>query len=392
MTSLARRLELLAPSSTLAVSARAAELTRSGHAVLSLAAGEPDFSTPPHVVAAMCAAAARGETRYPPALGLPALRAAIAQHHSRRYGVTIPPECVAVTPGAKMALWATFTSLLDPGSEVIVPTPCWVSYGPQITMSQGTMVPVPCRPEDRWEIDPQAVLERVSPRTRALVLCSPNNPTGALISPAVAERLGDIALENDLWLICDDIYAELCFGRVPSGSPLRGRPELLGQTIIVDGLSKSHAMTGWRLGYLSGPRSLVDAVGTLLGQTITGTTTFVQHGAIAALTEPHDLDDVRMAYARRAALLTDGLESLGVPVIEPAGGFCLLADFRHRLGASPGALARDDLELAMTLLERHFVATVAGSAFEAPGFLRLSFACSDETIAQALGRIASLLA
>ncbi len=392
MTHLADRTRSLTASGTLAVSARATQLRNAGHDVLSLAAGEPDFDTPPHVIAAMAAAAAHGATRYPPVLGLPALRSAVADHHARRYGVHRPAESVAITPGAKMALWATFAAIVDPGSEVIVPTPCWVSYGPQIEMAGGTLVAVPCSPEGGWAIDPDAVAAAVTPRTVAIVLCAPNNPTGALISASVARKLGDLALERDLWLICDDIYSELCFRPGTFESPFKDRPELDDRIIIIDGLSKSHAMTGWRLGYLSGPASVVHAVGTLLGQTITGTTTFVQHGALAALTEPFDLTPIRAAYARRAALLSDGLIGLGIPVVAPAGGFCLLADFRHRLGRFDGAAATDDDSLALKLLESQFVATVAGNAFEAPGFLRFSFACADQTLELALERLAVFLA
>jgi aspartate aminotransferase len=392
MIPLADRTRRLTASSTLLVSARAASLRTAGHDVLSLAAGEPDFDTPPHVVAAMAAAAAAGATRYPPVLGLPALRAAVADNHALRYGVRRPAESVAITPGAKMALWATFAALVDPGTEVIVPTPCWVSYGPQIDMAGGTLVAVPCRPEAGWALDPDAIAAAITPRTVAIVLCAPNNPTGALISADAARKLGDLALEHDLWLICDDIYSELCFRPGTFESPLKDRPELDDRVIVIDGLSKSHAMTGWRLGYLSGPLPVVQTVGTLLGQTITGTTTFVQHGALAALTEPYDLTPIRAAYARRAALLSDGLIALGIPVVPPSGGFCLLADFRHRLGLFEGALATDDEVLALKLLERQFVATVAGHAFEAPGFLRFSFACADATLERALERISAFLA
>lgn len=392
MIRLANRTLGLQPSGTLIVSARAAALRSAGHDVISLAAGEPDFDTPPHIVAAMATAAARGATRYPPVLGLPALRAAVADHHARRYGVRRTAECVAITPGAKMALWAAFAAIVDPGREVIVPTPCWVTYGPQINMAGGKLVAVACHPEDGWALDPDAIAGAITPRTVAIVLCAPNNPTGVLISADAARKLGDLALERNLWLICDDLYAELCFRPRTFASPLQDRPELEDRIILIDGLSKSHAMTGWRLGYLSGPASLVRAVGTLLGQTITGTTTFVQHGALAALTEPFDLTPIRAAYARRAALLSGGLTALGIPVVPPDGGFCLLADFRDRLGAFDGALASDDEALALKLLETQYVAAVAGQAFEAPGFLRFSFACADQVIESALERIALFIA
>lgn len=382
MRPLAPRLGRLAESSTIAMSRRAAGLVAAGIDVSPLGAGEPALDTPPHVIDAMVDAARTGATRYPPVLGLPALREAVAECHSRRYRVPIATARIAVTPGAKFALWAAFQALLRPGDEVLLPSPSWVSYGPQIQLADGVVVPVSSAPESGWRLDLAQLESSITPRTTAIILCSPNNPTGVCLTPNDAARLADLALSCDLWLVCDDLYAELVFGEQPFVSPLTARPELLDRTLIIDGLSKSHAMTGWRLGYLDAPPPVVDLVGRLLSQTLTGTTTFVQHGALAALRTPWDLAPIRAAYASRASRLSAALRELGLPTVEPEGGFCLLTDVRHHL--APGETSD---ALALRLLEEAHVATVAGEAFGAPGFLRLSFACSEPALELAIARL-----
>jgi aspartate aminotransferase len=383
---LARRLATLEPSATLAVSNRVSELIRAGHPVVSLAAGEPDFPTPPHVVEAMVAAARGGATRYPPQLGLPQLRELVATSMSSRYAVPIRADEVLVTPGAKFGLWAAFQAIVDDGDEVLVPTPCWVSYEPQIRLAGGHMIPVPSRAEDGWQLDPDAIERALTCRTVAIALNLPNNPTGQLAPLATLAAIADLAVSRGLWLICDDIYAELCFlrtGQFPS--PLAGRPDLLGQTIVVDGPSKSHAMTGWRLGYLRAPTPVFAPIARLLGQTATGVNTFAQHGAIAALSGPSTfVDQARTAYASRAALLMEGLLGLGLKAVPPEGAFYALVDIRPLL--APHGPFTDDAAFARALLDDALVATVPGSGFAAPGFLRLSFATSEANIRGALSR------
>jgi aspartate aminotransferase len=384
MRALSPWLTQLNESNTLAVTRRAAAMREAGIDISPLAAGEPDFDTPPHIIDAMVTAARGGATRYPPVLGLPPLRNAVAALHTRRYGVTLGASRIAVTPGAKFALWAGFQALLSPGDEVLVPVPSWVSYGPQIELAQGRVVQVPCSPETGWRISADTIRRALTPRSVALVLCSPNNPTGVTLEPSVAAEIAQIALMHDLWLICDDLYAELVFTGGPFVSPLSGRDDLVDRTIIIDGLSKSHAMTGWRIGYMNAPTRVIDVVGRLLGQTLTGTTTFVQHAALAALTVPFDLGPMRAAYAQRGHHLTESLASMGFSTVHPDGGFCLLTDVRPWL--SNGLTSE---MLALQLLERGHVASVAGEAFGAPGFIRLSFACSDSELAVAVSRLAS---
>jgi len=386
----ARRFADLPASQTVAIAGRAAELRRQGHDVVSFAAGEPDFDTPPHVVEAMIAAARRGATRYPPLLGLPELRAAVARHAVRRYRVPVAAEDVVITPGAKLALWATFQILVDPGDDVLVPTPCWVSYAPQIALAGGSMVEVQTRPEAGFRLEAEAVRRAITPRTVGLVLNLPNNPTGALASQTELSAIADLAIEHDLWILSDDIYAELRYDPSDFPSPLLDRPELRERVIIADGLSKSHAMTGWRLGWAISPPALVPRFGTLLGQTVTGVTTFAQHGALAAL--EHDsafLHEWIATYRRRRDLVVGRCAAMALPCAEPEGAFYALVDVRSLIGHAPGQPA-NDVELATRLLVSRHVAVVPGSAFRAPGFVRLSFACSETELTRGLDRIAEL--
>jgi aspartate aminotransferase len=280
---LSARGERFTTSATMAFAGRAAELRRQGRDIVSLAAGEPDHDTPGHVIAALERALRDGATRYPPILGVMALREAVARHHGARYQVAIEPGRVVVTPGAKMALGVAFQLLVDPGDEVLVPSPCWVSYGAQIAHAGGRMIAVPMAAEDGFRLDVERIRAALTPRTVGIVLILPNNPTGASASQEAMEQLADLVCERDLWIVSDDIYAELRFDTGAYPTPVRGRPELLERCLIVDGLSKSHAMTGWRLGYAIAPERLVERFGALLGQTVTGVNTFVQHAAVAAL-------------------------------------------------------------------------------------------------------------
>lgn len=385
---IARRFADLPSSQTVAIAGRAAELRRLGHDVVSFAAGEPDFDTPPHVVEAMVAAARRGATRYPPLLGLPELRAAVARHTAGRYRVPVEAADVVITPGAKYALWASLQALVDPGDEVLVPTPCWVSYAPQIALAGGAMVQVPTRAEAGFRLEAEAVRRAITPRTVGIVLNLPNNPTGALAAQAELDAIAELAREHDLWILSDDIYAALRYEPGDFPSPLRERPELRERVIIVDGPSKSHAMTGWRLGWAVAPRPLVPKLGTLLGQTVTGVTTFAQHGALAAL-EGDDayLGEWIATYRRRRDLVLARATAMGLPCVRAEGAFYALLDVRSLVGPGPERPA-DDIALAAQLLESRHIALVPGSAFLAPGFLRLSFACSERDLERGLERLA----
>jgi len=387
-----RRFDGIGASETVAIAGRAAELRRAGYDVVSFAAGEPDFATPAHVVEAMARAARDGATRYPPSLGLPELRAAVARQACARYEVELAADQVVVTPGAKFALWAAFQALVDPGDEVLVPTPCWVSYAPQIALAGGRMVAVPTSAAQGFRIDAESIRQAITPRTVGIALNLPNNPTGALASQAELTAIAELALEHDLWILADDIYAELRFAGGAYPSPLRGRDDLRDRVVIIDGLSKSHAMTGWRIGYAVVPRAILKAFGTLVGQTATGVTTFVQHGAVAALEGDQGfLGGWLAAYRSRAERVCDRIAACGLGAVLPEGAFYSLIDVRSALGEGPERLA-SDADFARRLLDEEKVAVVPGSAFMAPGYVRLSFACADDVLVEGLERIARFAA
>lgn len=364
--------------------ARASALRAAGREIVGLAAGEPDVGTPTHVIEALEQSIRSGQTRYPPALGVASLREAVARHASRRYLIPFEATQVAVTPGAKMALWAAFQLLVDPGDEVLVPSPCWVSYQAQIAHAGGRMITVAMSAADGFSLNVEAIEQALTPRTVGIVLNLPNNPTGALASQEALDTLAELAVEHDLWLVCDDIYAELRFEDGPYPSPLKQRPELLDRTVIIDGLSKSHAMTGWRVGWAIAAEPLIRRFGALLGQTVTGVTTFVQHAATVALEGDWSfLGGLLAGYRRRSERVVAAVNALGLAVAPPRGAFYALLDVSRALG---GALV-DDAAFVTRLLEDEGVALVPGSAFFAPGFARLSYACDDAVLDQGLERL-----
>lgn len=378
---LSTRASSLAGSETMAVSARAAAMRARGIDVISFAAGEPDAPPPPEAIAALTESLARGETRYPPVLGLPELRAAIAQRFARRCLVPFEPDEIIVTTGAKLALWATFQALVGPGDEVLVPTPAWVSYPAQIALAGGHPVPIARRFEDAFRLDPDAIARTITPRTVGLVLNSPHNPTGLIDSPDVLAAIADLAIRHDLWIVTDEIYADLYLDDRPAPSVLGGRDDLKSRVIVIDGVSKSYAMTGFRLGFLTAPAHCRDAIGKLLSQTTSGVSTFVQRAALAAIASGDAyVADARRTYARRRDLVVAGLDRAGWPAHRPEGAFYALADVR--------SLNTPDAAIAAMLLDDTHVAVVPGSAFGAPGFVRLSFACSDDRLVDGLERLA----
>lgn len=378
---LAARAAQLAASETMAVSARAAALRAQGIDIVSFAAGEPDFAPPAAALAAMADSIARGETRYPALLGLPELRAAVATRFAARYRIPFNADEIVVTTGAKLALWATFQTLVGPGDEVLVPTPAWVSYPAQIALAGGHAVEVPRTADSGFRLDPAALARAITPRTVGIALNSPHNPTGVIDSPAELAAIIDLAERHDLWIATDEIYADLYLDGTPGTSVLTDRPDFKARVVVIDGISKSYAMTGFRLGFLSAPAAFRDAIGKLLSQTTSGVSTFIQRAAIGAL--EHGATDVAAArdtYTRRRDLVLSHLAAIGWPTVRPQGAFYVLADLR--------AIDSDDVALAKRLLDEANVALVPGSAFGAPGFLRLSFACADERLIEGLDRLA----
>jgi aspartate aminotransferase len=392
---LANRLSVVAPSMTMKVTALAAQMRARGEDVVSLSAGEPDFDTPTHIKEAAKRALDAGATKYTAVEGTPRLRAAAADWLGKANGFTVSPSEILVSAGAKQAIHHAFHALLDPGDEVILPAPCWVSYAEIAKLAGATPVPVLARAQDGFAVDPDAVARAITRATRMIVLCSPSNPTGVVLGADVLRALADLALRHDLWLVTDDIYRGLCYGGARFVQPASLAPEIRRRTVIVDGVSKSYAMTGWRIGFALAPPEVIAAMATLQGQSTTNAAAVSQAAAVAALEGPQDdLEKMRLAFDERRRLMVQALRAIpGVTCVEPQGAFYAFPDVAAFLGRSTpdGRRLEDDVALCTYLLEVGHVAVVPGSAFFAPGFVRLSYATSPANLEKGVARMARAL-
>ncbi len=390
-----RRISPIKPSATLAMTQRAGQLRAAGKDVLSFGAGEPDFDTPTFIVDAMVDAARSGATRYAPVAGIPALRAAAADHFSALYDLAFEPADVAVSVGGKHALFNLFQVLVDPGDEVIIPAPYWVSYTAQVRIAEGQPVIVETDMEQGFRLDPEAVAAAITDRTVGIVLNSPNNPTGAVQTAADLRAVAELAERHDLWIISDDIYSWIRYGSEPFDSVLRERPDLRDRIIVVHGASKTYAMTGWRIGFTVAPREVIAKIATLQGQSTSNPTSFAQAGAIAAVSSDHSfLADWLTAYDARRHAIVEGLNAIdGVNCAMPGGAFYVFPDMRGLLGRRHGdTLIDSSFALCEQLLDDQLVACVPGEPFGAPGFMRMSYACSMDDIQRGVARIAAFAA
>lgn len=389
---LARRLADFAPSATGEVFRRVAELRASGVELVSLAVGEPDFAPPLHVRQAAQRALDTGPFGYTQVAGLAALRSAICtESRARRPGTDYAPDQVVVSAGAKHALFNVAQALYDPGDEIIIPTPSWVSYAEQARLAGATPVLVPTAPEDDFLLAPSALEAAITERSKALVLCSPNNPTGAAYGePELAAIAGVLRRHPRLWVIVDEIYAELCHDGFAAPSLASVAPDLQPRLAIVDGVSKTHAMTGFRVGWSLTPRPLARACETLQSQTTTSIATVAQLAALAAVSgDKAHVTEMQAHYAARRDRLVAGVRATpGLSCLLPRGAFYLFVDVRGWLGKrAHGTLLTDDLTLATFLLEHARLAVVPGSAFGTPGFVRLSYATSPAELDAAVERL-----
>ena len=397
--SLSERAEALRPSATVAVAQKARQLRARGVDVLSFSLGEPDFPTPAHVVEAAVRALRDGRgDRYTSVGGIPELREAIAEvSAARRGGQRHAPAEVVVSVGAKHTLFNLALALFDPGDEVIVPTPAWVSYPAQVRLAGARPVLVPTGPEQGFRLAPEQLEAALTERTRAIVLCTPSNPTGAAYRAEDLRALAEVLERRpDVWVIVDEIYGQLVYEGFEQRSMLEVAPQLRERLVVVDGVSKTYAMTGWRIGWMLGPEPLARAVEKIQGQSTTNPTAVAQHAALAALTGPQEpVERMRAAFAERRRRVVDGLGALpGVRCRCPEGAFYAFPDVSGLLGrrTPEGRRIEDDVQLAEWLLEAAHVALVPGTAFEAPGFLRMSYAASLEQIEEGLGRLGEALA
>ncbi len=392
---ISRRIAAITESATLAVDARAKALKAAGEPVIGFGAGEPDFPTPAHIVEAAIEACRNPRNhRYTPAGGLPELRAAIAAKTSRDSGYEVDPSQVLVTNGGKHAVYNAFATLLDPGDEVLLPAPYWTTYPEPIALTGA--VPVVLRTDERtgFRVTVDQLEAAVTERTKALVFVSPSNPTGAVYPPEEVEAIGRWAVEHGIWVLTDEIYEHLTFGQSTFTSMPAVVPDLAERCVVLNGVAKTYAMTGWRVGWLIGPLDVVKAATNLQSHATSNVANVSQMAALAAVSGPlKAVHEMRNAFARRAQTayqLLDGLA--GVTCIEPQGAFYAFPNLTGLLGRDIGGRsAASTVELAAVLLDEAKVAIVPGEAFGAPGYARVSFALGDDDLAEGLGRIAALV-
>jgi aspartate aminotransferase len=394
---LADRLKTLAPSSTLAVQAKAKELRARGVDVISFGAGEPDFDTPERIKEAAVAAMRRGQTKYTEVAGIPELRQAVCAKLKRDNGLDYEPAEVLVSCGAKHTLFNIATALINPGDEVIVPSPFWVSYPEQVRLLGGTPVTVETREATGFDLDPERVRAAVTPRTKMVVLNSPNNPTGAVFSPAALATVARLAVEHDFWVVSDECYESLTFeGRHVSVASLA--PDVKARTLVVNTCSKAYAMTGWRIGYAAGPRELIRAMTDVQSQVTSNPSSVAQWAAVEALAGPQD-EVAKMAgeFDRRRRLIIGGLTALpGVSCIMPKGAFYAFANVAGLFGRTwthegRTKTLKGSLDVAAFLLEQARVAVVPGLDFGSDAHVRLSYATSDAAISEGLSRMGAAI-
>lgn len=394
MDRISQRVAGLAPSATLAMSQKSQELRNAGVDVINLSVGEPDFNTPGHIKAAAKQAVDDNYSFYSPVPGYMSLRKAISAKLSRENGVEFAPEQIVVSNGAKQALCNAVLTLVNPGDEVIIPTPAWVSYVEMVKLAGGVPVTVHAGLDQDFKITPSQLESAITPATRLMILCSPSNPTGSVYTSAELAALVEVMERHpQMTVISDEIYEHINF--TGSFTSLASFKSIADRVIVVNGVSKAYAMTGWRIGYLAAPQPIAKACTKLQGQYTSGASSIAQKAAEAAYTGPQDcVTEMCAAFRRRRDLVVAlAREIPGIKVNEPQGAFYLFPEVSSYFGttAPDGRRIESGADLAMYLLEVAHVATVDGAAFCSPGYIRLSYATSDDNIREALRRIADAL-
>ncbi|MGF1515779.1 MAG: pyridoxal phosphate-dependent aminotransferase [Elainellaceae cyanobacterium] len=382
---LAARLEQVQPSLTLAITAKANAMKAEGKDVCSFTAGEPDFDTPAHVCQAAKQALDDGKTRYGAVAGELGLREAIARKLQRDNGLDCTAGNIAVTNGGKQSLYNLMMALIQPGDEVIIPSPYWVSYPEMVKLAGGTPVIVPTTEETGFRITPEQLREAITPKTKLFVLNSPSNPTGMVYPPNHIRQLAQVVLEANIWVVSDEIYEKILYDGAEHLSIAAVSPEMRDRAIVSNGFAKAYAMTGWRIGYLAAPEPIVKATTTIQGHSTSNVCTFAQYGAIAALNQPQDcVEHMRGAFAERRRAMLEGLNAIpGISCLEPSGAVFLFPNISET-GLS-------SMEFCTKLLESHRVAAIPGIAFGADDYVRMSYATGLNEIHKGLERLSKFI-
>lgn len=393
---LAQRVAQIAPSPTLAINAKAKQLKAAGVDVLNFSVGEPDFPTPPHICAAGKEAIDNGHTRYTASNGIIELRQAVCDRYRSRLNLNYDPEQIQISCGGKQGLYNIFQALVNPGDEVLIPAPYWVSYPPMVELASGVPVIVPLREENNFDLRAEDLLQYASNKTKMLVLNSPSNPTGSILSEAALQAVAKLARERGWIIVSDDIYEDIIYttkGAIPH--ILKADPGLQEQTILTNGVSKSYSMTGWRIGWCAGPLSVLKAMNKIQSQSVSNPVAASQYAALTALSGPQDFPQTMLAaFLPRRDFFIQALTSIeGVSCVEPMGAFYVFPNFSAYYGRSfQGKTIKGSVALADYFLDEAKVATVPGAAFGADNFIRFSFATSLDIIKKGMARIEQALA
>jgi aspartate/methionine/tyrosine aminotransferase len=386
----------IAESATLAVDAKAKALKAAGEPVIGFGAGEPDFPTPAHIVeAAVEAARDPRNHKYTPAGGLPELKEAIAAKTLRDSGLAVQPSQVLVTNGGKHAVYNTFATLIDPGDEVLLPAPYWTTYPEPIALSGGVPVVLPTDETTGFRVTVDQLDAAVTDRTKAVMFVSPSNPTGAVYPVEEVEAIGRWAVDRGIWVITDEIYEHLTYGEHRFSSMPELVPELQERCVVLNGVAKTYAMTGWRVGWMIGPDDVIKAATNLQSHSTSNVANVSQRAALAAVSgDLSAVAEMRAAFERRGHTMHQLLTGIeGVTALEPQGAFYGFPNFSHYLGKTiRGRTSESTLDLCSVLLDEAKVAVVPGEAFDAPGYARLSYALGDDDLGEGCRRIADLLA
>ena len=392
MAFLADALSRVKPSATIAVTQKARELKAAGRDVIGLGAGEPDFDTPQNIKDAAIDAIRRGETKYPPVSGIAPLREAIAQKFKRENGLDYKPSQTIVGTGGKQILYNAFVATLNPGDEVVIPAPYWVSYPEMVALNGGTPVFVDTKIEDGFKVRPEALEAAITPKTKWFLFNSPSNPSGAAYSRDELKALTDVLMRHPhVWVLTDDMYEHLVFGGFEFTTPAQVEPGLYERTLTMNGVSKAYCMTGWRIGYAAGPAELIKAMDMVQGQQTSGACTIAQFAALEALSGPQDfLPGFRTAFERRRDLVVSMLnQASGLKCPKPEGAFYVYPSCEGVIGKTTpsGVKIETDKDFVSELLEAEGVAVVQGSAFGLGPNFRISYATADSTLEEACRRI-----
>lgn len=370
---------------TLAIAAKAKTMKKDGLDVCSFSAGEPDFNTPQHICEAAKTAIDQGKTRYGPAAGEPALREAIAQKLQQDNGLNYSAQNIMVTNGGKHSLYNLMMAFIEPGDEVIIPAPYWVSYPEMVKLAGGTPVIVNTTAESDYKITAQQLRESITENTRLFVLNSPSNPTGVVYTPDELRAIAEVIVAADIWVVSDEIYEKILYGDTEHLSIGSINSEIFKRTITSNGFAKAYAMTGWRLGYLAAPLEIIKGVNTLQSHSTSNVCTFAQYGAIAALSGPKDdLAIMKSAFSKRRLAIMQMIDAIdGLSYVKPQGAFYLFVDISQ--------VEKDSVSFCQKLLKEKHVATIPGAAFGAEGTMRISYATDMDTIERGMERLSGFV-